>query len=149
MTRSSGIQPSPARSSSYSESNEPDSGMANGGKSLSMVDLQDPRDPEEGPCPGPADAPADLALSAGGWSARVPQCNIPGGSNLRRLGQNLSAEGAPGRPAQLLAPLSFQNPVYQVTPEQSRFCLPTMATNTVSAFVCPRWPPAFRCPPGV
>nr|XP_005906976.1 PREDICTED: disabled homolog 2-interacting protein [Bos mutus] len=40
VTRSSGVQPSPARSSSYSEANEPDLQMANGGKSLSMVDLQ-------------------------------------------------------------------------------------------------------------
>lgn len=38
-----GVQPSPARSSSYSEANEPDLQMANGGKSLSMVDLQDTR----------------------------------------------------------------------------------------------------------
>ncbi|OWK10194.1 hypothetical protein Celaphus_00005269 [Cervus elaphus hippelaphus] len=36
VTRSSGVQPSPARSSSYSEANEPDLQMANGGKSLSM-----------------------------------------------------------------------------------------------------------------
>nr|XP_010954529.1 PREDICTED: disabled homolog 2-interacting protein [Camelus bactrianus] len=43
VTRSSGVQPSPARSSSYSEANEPDLQMANGGKSLSMVDLQDAR----------------------------------------------------------------------------------------------------------
>ncbi|XP_010850406.1 PREDICTED: disabled homolog 2-interacting protein [Bison bison bison] len=55
VTRSSGVHPSPARSSSYSEANEPDLQMANGGTS----------------------------------------------------------EGAPGRP-QLLAPLSFQNPVYQM-----------------------------------
>ncbi|EFB13288.1 hypothetical protein PANDA_004034, partial [Ailuropoda melanoleuca] len=33
VTRSSGVQPSPARSSSYSEANEPDLQMANGGKS--------------------------------------------------------------------------------------------------------------------
>lgn len=39
VTRSSGVQPSPARSSSYSEANEPDLQMANGSKSLSMVDL--------------------------------------------------------------------------------------------------------------
>ncbi|XP_051907906.1 DAB2 interacting protein b isoform X3 [Hippocampus zosterae] len=116
VTRSSGIQPSPARSSSYSESNEPDSGMANGGKSLSMVDLQDPRRPEEGPEEGPGAGPPDAPLSAGGRSARGP---TRGGCNLWRPGQNLSAEGAPGRPAQLLAPLSFQNPVYQMAA-----CLP-------------------------
>ncbi|ETE55959.1 hypothetical protein L345_18332, partial [Ophiophagus hannah] len=43
VTRSVGAQPSPARSSSYSEANEPDVQMANGSKSLSMVDLQDNR----------------------------------------------------------------------------------------------------------
>ncbi|XP_077442388.1 DAB2 interacting protein b isoform X2 [Vanacampus margaritifer] len=123
VTRSSGIQPSPARSSSYSETNEPDLGMANGSKSLSMVDLQDPRSLEGGgPSPGPSDALAEVPVSVGGWSARVPQCNIPGGPNIRRPGQTPttpSTESAPGRPAQLLAPLSFQNPVYQMAT-----CLP-------------------------
>uniref|UniRef100_G1L1W5 DAB2 interacting protein n=1 Tax=Ailuropoda melanoleuca TaxID=9646 RepID=G1L1W5_AILME len=73
VTRSSGVQPSPARSSSYSEANEPDLQMANGGKSLSMVDLQD----------------------------------------ARTLDGEAGSPGTPGRP-QLLAPLSFQNPVYQM-----------------------------------
>uniref|UniRef100_H3C117 DAB2 interacting protein b n=1 Tax=Tetraodon nigroviridis TaxID=99883 RepID=H3C117_TETNG len=108
--RNSGIQPSPARSSSYSETNEADLGMSNGSKSLSMVDLQDPHHPEGGP-----DAIGEVSASVGGWSARVPQAAIPAG---RRQGQT-PTEAAPGRPAQLLAPLSFQNPVYQMAA-----CLP-------------------------
>uniref|UniRef100_A0A8C9KMF0 DAB2 interacting protein n=1 Tax=Panthera tigris altaica TaxID=74533 RepID=A0A8C9KMF0_PANTA len=61
VTRSSGVQPSPARSSSYSEANEPDLQMANGGKSLSMVDLQDARtlDGEAGSPAGPDALTAD------------------------------------------------------------------------------------------
>lgn len=116
MTRSSGIQPSPARSSSYSESNEPDLGMANGSKSLSMVDLQDPRSLESGPGPSSSDALGEGSVSGVGWSARTPQANIPGGPTLRRPGQAPApcTESTPGRPAQLLAPLSFQNPVYQM-----------------------------------
>ncbi|CAG05222.1 unnamed protein product, partial [Tetraodon nigroviridis] len=110
VTRNSGIQPSPARSSSYSETNEADLGMSNGSKSLSMVDLQDPHHPEGGP-----DAIGEVSASVGGWSARVPQAAIPAG---RRQGQT-PTEAAPGRPAQLLAPLSFQNPVYQMAA-----CLP-------------------------
>ncbi|XP_074472975.1 DAB2 interacting protein b isoform X11 [Sebastes fasciatus] len=116
VTRSSGIQPSPARSSSYSETNEPDLGMANGSKSLSMVDLQDPRSLESGPGPSSSDALGEGPTPGGGWSARVPQGNIPGGPTLRRPGP---PESTPGRPAQLLAPLSFQNPVYQMAA-----CLP-------------------------
>uniref|UniRef100_A0A8C4I1W0 DAB2 interacting protein b n=1 Tax=Dicentrarchus labrax TaxID=13489 RepID=A0A8C4I1W0_DICLA len=122
VTRSSGIQPSPARSSSYSETNEPDLGMSNGSKSLSMVDLQDPRSLEGGPSPSSADALGEGPASGGGWSGRVPQGNIPGGPTLRRPGQTpttLGTESTPGRPAQLLAPLSFQNPVYQMAA-----CLP-------------------------
>ncbi|XP_042364717.1 disabled homolog 2-interacting protein-like isoform X5 [Plectropomus leopardus] len=122
VTRSSGIQPSPARSSSYSETNEPDLGMANGSKSLSMVDLQDPRSLEGGPGPSSSDALGEGSTSGGGWSARVPQSNIPGGPTLRRPGQpptTMGTESTPGRPAQLLAPLSFQNPVYQMAA-----CLP-------------------------
>ncbi|XP_029920811.1 DAB2 interacting protein b isoform X5 [Myripristis murdjan] len=117
VTRSSGIQPSPARSSSYSESNEPDLGMANGSKSLSMVDLQDPRSLEGGPGPSASDGLSESSTSGGVWSARTPQGNIPGGPTLRRPGQTPTTPGAestPGRPAQLLAPLSFQNPVYQM-----------------------------------
>ncbi|XP_049909584.1 DAB2 interacting protein b isoform X3 [Epinephelus moara] len=122
VTRSSGIQPSPARSSSYSETNEPDLGMANGSKSLSMVDLQDPRSLEGGPGPSSTDAMVEGQTSGGGWSARVSQGSIPGGPTLRRPGQpptTMSTESTPGRPAQLLAPLSFQNPVYQMAA-----CLP-------------------------
>ncbi|XP_077479490.1 DAB2 interacting protein b isoform X2 [Stigmatopora argus] len=129
VTRSSAIQPSPARSSSYSETNEPDSGMANGSKSLSMVDLQDPRSLEGGfgcggggPSPGTSDNLAEAPVSVGGWSARTPQSNIPGGSSMWKPPQTPTTpntEGAPGRPAQLLAPLSFQNPVYQMAT-----CLP-------------------------
>nr|XP_020475160.1 disabled homolog 2-interacting protein isoform X4 [Monopterus albus] len=122
VTRSSGIQPSPARSSSYSETNEPDLGMANGSKSLSMVDLQDPHSLEGGPGPSTSDALIEGPAPGVGWSARVPQAAIPGGPTLRRPGQTPttpSTEGIPGRPAQLLAPLSFQNPVYQMAA-----CLP-------------------------
>ncbi|XP_057675580.1 disabled homolog 2-interacting protein-like isoform X3 [Corythoichthys intestinalis] len=123
VTRSSGIQPSPARSSSYSETNEPDLAMANGSKSLSMVDLQDPRILEGGgPSPGPSDTMAEVPVSVGGWSARAPQSNISGGPTMWKPPQTPTtpnAESAPGRPAQLLAPLSFQNPVYQMAT-----CLP-------------------------
>ncbi|CAB1418425.1 unnamed protein product [Pleuronectes platessa] len=122
VTRSSGIQPSPARSSSYSETNEPDLGMANGSKSLSMVDLQDPRSLEGGPGPCTSDTLGEGPGCGGGWSARVPQGNILGGPTLRRPGQTPTTPGTestPGRPAQLLAPLSFQNPVYQMAA-----CLP-------------------------
>ncbi|KAM8828768.1 disabled homolog 2-interacting protein-like isoform 4-T4 [Spinachia spinachia] len=121
VTRSSGIQPSPARSSSYSETNEPDVGMANGSKSLSMVDLQDPR-LEGGPGPSSSEALAEGPTSGGGWLTRVPLVNTPGGPSLRRPAQTpagLGTESTPGRPAQLLAPLSFQNPVYQMAA-----CLP-------------------------
>uniref|UniRef100_UPI0037E7B87A DAB2 interacting protein b isoform X3 n=1 Tax=Semicossyphus pulcher TaxID=241346 RepID=UPI0037E7B87A len=122
VTRSSGIQPSPARSSSYSETNEPDLGMSNGSKSLSMVDLQDPRSLEGGQGPSSSDSLGEGPGSGGGWSARIPQGNIPGGPTLRRPGQTpttMGTESTPGRPAQLLAPLSFQNPVYQMAA-----CLP-------------------------
>uniref|UniRef100_A0AAZ3PR47 DAB2 interacting protein b n=1 Tax=Oncorhynchus tshawytscha TaxID=74940 RepID=A0AAZ3PR47_ONCTS len=108
VTRNAGIQPTPARSSSYSESNEPDLGIANGSKSLSMVDLQDPRSLESGPGPGPGPGPV---------VGPNPQGNIIGGPTLRRPVQTPTtpgSESAPGRPAQLLAPLSFQNPVYQM-----------------------------------
>ncbi|KAM6976221.1 disabled homolog 2-interacting protein-like isoform 14-T14 [Tautogolabrus adspersus] len=122
VTRSSGIQPSPARSSSYSETNEPDLGMSNGSKSLSMVDLQDPRSLEGGQGPSSSDGLGEGTGSGGGWSARIPQGNIPGGPTLRRPGQTpttIGTESTPGRPPQLLAPLSFQNPVYQMAA-----CLP-------------------------
>ncbi|KAL0965259.1 hypothetical protein UPYG_G00278950 [Umbra pygmaea] len=117
VTRHSGIQPSPARSSSYSETNEPEQGMANGSKSLSMVDLQDPRSLDSGPCPGPSDSLGEGIVSGGLWSARTPQGNVTGGPTLRRPVQTPTTPGSestPGRPTQLLAPLSFQNPVYQM-----------------------------------
>ncbi|XP_074187050.1 disabled homolog 2-interacting protein isoform X5 [Rhinolophus sinicus] len=123
VTRSSGVQPSPARSSSYSEANEPDLQMANGGKSLSMVDLQDARtlDGEAGSPAGPdalaADGQAPATQLVAGWPARAAPVNLAGLATVRRAGQTPTtpgtSEGAPGRP-QLLAPLSFQNPVYQM-----------------------------------
>ncbi|XP_036710736.1 disabled homolog 2-interacting protein isoform X7 [Balaenoptera musculus] len=123
VTRSSGVQPSPARSSSYSEANEPDLQMANGGKSLSMVDLQDTRalDGEAGSPAGPdalaVDGQAPATQLVAGWPARVAPVSLAGLATVRRAGQTPTtagtSEGAPGRP-QLLAPLSFQNPVYQM-----------------------------------
>ncbi|KAK0152601.1 Disabled 2-interacting protein [Merluccius polli] len=140
VTRSSGVQPSPARSSSYSEPNEPELGTANGGKSLSMLDLHDPRGTDSGhggPSPS-ADMSPGTGLGEGPpppssssvavWAARTAQGggggggNTPGGpSLLRRPGQTTTTAAAatpgsdstPGRP-HLLAPLSFQNPVYQM-----------------------------------
>ncbi|XP_076140086.1 DAB2 interacting protein b isoform X2 [Alosa pseudoharengus] len=114
VTRGGGIQPSPARSSSYSESNEPDLGLGTGGKSLSMVDLQEASRSLD--IPQGNNSLDGLGVEEGAlvpWSGRTPQGNHQGGPTLRRPGQS-SIEGAPGRPAQLLAPLSFQNPVYQM-----------------------------------
>ncbi|XP_052038305.1 disabled homolog 2-interacting protein isoform X5 [Apodemus sylvaticus] len=123
VTRSSGVQPSPARSSSYSEANEPDMQMANGSKSLSMVDLQDTRtlDGEAGSPVGPDALPADGQVPAtqlvAGWPARAAPVSLAGLATVRRAVPTPAtpgtSEGAPGRP-QLLAPLSFQNPVYQM-----------------------------------
>ncbi|XP_074976398.1 disabled homolog 2-interacting protein isoform X7 [Caretta caretta] len=121
VTRSAGAQPSPARSSSYSEANEPDVQMSNGSKSLSMVDLQDNRILDSGAnAPGAADSLNDSQSSVGQlqgiWTARTQQNNVTGMATVRRVGQTPTtpnSESAPGRP-QLLAPLSFQNPVYQM-----------------------------------
>nr|XP_056716236.1 disabled homolog 2-interacting protein isoform X2 [Euleptes europaea] len=121
LSGSAGAQPSPARSSSYSEANEPDVQMPNGSKSLSMVDLQDNRILDSGATiPGTADSLNDSQSSIGQvpgvWSARTQQNNVAGMATVRRVGQTPTtpnAESAPGRP-QLLAPLSFQNPVYQM-----------------------------------
>ncbi|XP_075761561.1 disabled homolog 2-interacting protein isoform X4 [Pelodiscus sinensis] len=122
VTRSAGAQPSPARSSSYSEANEPDVQMSNGSKSLSMVDLQDNRILDSGAnAPGAVDSLNDSQTSAGQlqgvWTAaRTQQNNVTGMATVRRAGQTPTTpttESAPGRP-QLLAPLSFQNPVYQM-----------------------------------
>ncbi|XP_061460314.1 disabled homolog 2-interacting protein isoform X3 [Rhineura floridana] len=120
LSGSAGAQPSPARSSSYSEANEPDVQMSNGNKSLSMVDLQDNRILDSGAAiPGPADPLNDCQSSVGqvpgAWSART-QNSVAAMATVRRAGQTPTtpnAESAPGRP-QLLAPLSFQNPVYQM-----------------------------------
>ncbi|XP_075295864.1 disabled homolog 2-interacting protein isoform X6 [Opisthocomus hoazin] len=121
VTRSAGAQPSPARSSSYSEANEPDVQMSNGSKSLSMVDLQDNRLLDSGAiAPGAADSLNDSQSSLGQvqgvWTARTQPNSVTGMATVRRVGQTPttpSGESAPGRP-QLLAPLSFQNPVYQM-----------------------------------
>ena len=97
--------------------------MANGGKSLSMVDLQDTRalDGEAGSPAGPdvlaVDGQAPATQLVAGWPARVAPVSLAGLATVRRAGQTPTtagtSEGAPGRP-QLLAPLSFQNPVYQM-----------------------------------
>uniref|UniRef100_A0A8C9G873 DAB2 interacting protein n=1 Tax=Pavo cristatus TaxID=9049 RepID=A0A8C9G873_PAVCR len=121
VTRSAGAQPSPARSSSYSEANEPDVQMSNGSKSLSMVDLQDNRLLDSGAnAPSAADSLNDSQSSLGQlqgvWTTRTQQSSVTGMATVRRVGQTPttpSGESAPGRP-QLLAPLSFQNPVYQM-----------------------------------
>ncbi|XP_037255314.1 disabled homolog 2-interacting protein isoform X5 [Falco naumanni] len=121
VTRSAGAQPSPARSSSYSEANEPDVQMSNGSKSLSMVDLQDNRLLDSGAnASGTSDSLNDSQSSLGQlqgvWTARTQQNSVTGMATVRRVGQTPttpSGESAPGRP-QLLAPLSFQNPVYQM-----------------------------------
>uniref|UniRef100_A0A2K5W0Z1 DAB2 interacting protein n=1 Tax=Macaca fascicularis TaxID=9541 RepID=A0A2K5W0Z1_MACFA len=93
VTRSSGVQPSPARSSSYSEANEPDLQMANGGKSLSMVDLQDARalDGEAGSPAGPdvlpTDGQAPAAQLVAGWPARATPVSLAGLAQRMRAGQ--------------------------------------------------------------
>uniref|UniRef100_A0A4W5QGD3 DAB2 interacting protein n=1 Tax=Hucho hucho TaxID=62062 RepID=A0A4W5QGD3_9TELE len=129
VTRNSGIQQSPARSSSYSEANEAEVQLPNSSKSLSMVDLQDSRSLESTPGPGPG-SPSDMLFNnsqspvtpgPGGWAARTLQGIIPTpgpGPTLRRMGQTPTTpsteSSTAGRPTQLLAPLSFQNPVYQM-----------------------------------
>ncbi|XP_026106034.1 disabled homolog 2-interacting protein-like isoform X3 [Carassius auratus] len=120
VTKNSVIQPSPARSSSYSETNESEVQIPNGSKSLSMVDLQDSRSLESAPNTSFSDPINDSQTSVGQgtgmWTTRTAKGNTPSGPTLRRAGQTpttLSTETAPGR-SQLLAPLSFQNPVYQM-----------------------------------
>ncbi|KAM4018876.1 disabled homolog 2-interacting protein isoform 5-T7 [Anomaloglossus baeobatrachus] len=121
VTRSAGVQPSPARSSSYSEANEPDVQITNGSKSLSMVDLQDNRVLDIGTtAPVIQDSLNDSQTSFSQlqaiWTARTPQGNIMTMTTARRTGQTPTtpnADATLGRP-QLLAPLSFQNPVYQM-----------------------------------
>ncbi|NWI72062.1 DAB2P protein, partial [Dryoscopus gambensis] len=105
VTRSAGAQPSPARSSSYSEANEPDVQMSNGSKSLSMVDLQDNRLLDSGAnAPGTADSLNDSQSSLGQlqgvWTTRT-QNSVTGMATVRRVGQTPttpSGESAPGRP---------------------------------------------------
>ncbi|XP_030913132.1 disabled homolog 2-interacting protein [Geospiza fortis] len=92
VTRSAGAQPSPARSSSYSEANEPDVQMSNGSKSLSMVDLQDNRLLDSGAnAPGTADSLNDSQSSLGQlqgvWSTRTQQNSVTGMATVRRVGQ--------------------------------------------------------------
>ncbi|KAE8582456.1 hypothetical protein XENTR_v10020130 [Xenopus tropicalis] len=121
LAGSAGVQPSPARSSSYSEANEPDVQITNGNKSLSMVDLQDNRVLDIGTnTSGTGDSLNDSQTSFSQlqaiWTARTPQGNIMTMTTARRTGQTPTtpnSDTAPGRP-QLLAPLSFQNPVYQM-----------------------------------
>ncbi|XP_053328585.1 disabled homolog 2-interacting protein isoform X1 [Spea bombifrons] len=121
LSGSSGVQPSPARSSSYSEANEPDVQITNGNKSLSMVDLQDNRVLDIGTntsCMGDSlnESQTSFSQLQAIWTARTPQGNIMTMTTARRTGQTPSTPNAdtpPGRP-QLLAPLSFQNPVYQM-----------------------------------
>lgn len=121
VTRSAGVQPSPARSSSYSEANEPDVQITNGSKSLSMVDLQDNRVSDIGastPVVGDtiSDSQTSFSQLQAIWTARTPQGNIMTMTTARRTGQTPTtpnADATLGRP-QLLAPLSFQNPVYQM-----------------------------------
>lgn len=115
VTRASGVQASPARSSSYSEANEPDMQISNGSKSLSMVDLQDNRSVESSVNTVSSDPTNDTQVS-GAWVARTLKGGTAGGPTLRKSGQTPltpSLDSAPGRP-QLLAPLCFQNPVYQM-----------------------------------
>ncbi|XP_077335299.1 disabled homolog 2-interacting protein isoform X4 [Lithobates pipiens] len=121
LSGSAGVQPSPARSSSYSEANEPDVQITNGSKSLSMVDLQDNRVLDVGTnTSGIGDSMNDSQTSFSQlqaiWTARTPQGNIMTMTTARRTGQTPTtpnADATLGRP-QLLAPLSFQNPVYQM-----------------------------------
>ncbi|XP_030629076.1 DAB2 interacting protein b [Chanos chanos] len=118
VTRGTELQPFPTRSSSYSESNEPESGLANGSKSLSMVDLQEvARGLESTPIQ------AGLALDrlteghSVPWTTQASTPNPTGALTLHKLAQTSSGPGTDGflgRPTQLLAPLSFQNPVYQM-----------------------------------
>ncbi|XP_060788327.1 disabled homolog 2-interacting protein isoform X2 [Neoarius graeffei] len=115
VTRASGVQASPARSSSYSEANEPDMQISNGSKSLSMVDLQDSRSVESSANTVSSD-PTNDTQGTGAWVARTLKGGTAVGPTLRKSGQTPTTPGiesAPGRP-QLLAPLCFQNPVYQM-----------------------------------
>uniref|UniRef100_A0A4W3IQL5 DAB2 interacting protein a n=1 Tax=Callorhinchus milii TaxID=7868 RepID=A0A4W3IQL5_CALMI len=125
VTRSSAVQSSPARSSSYSETNEPDPQMPNGSKSLSMVDLQDNRSLDSSPN---APSVGDPMNDSQGSSVSVPpimwptqRAPLPPQSTAptlcRKPGQTVgtpSSDSTPPARPHLLAPLSFQNPVYQM-----------------------------------
>uniref|UniRef100_A0A4W3IMI7 DAB2 interacting protein a n=1 Tax=Callorhinchus milii TaxID=7868 RepID=A0A4W3IMI7_CALMI len=119
------VQSSPARSSSYSETNEPDPQMPNGSKSLSMVDLQDNRSLDSSPN---APSVGDPMNDSQGSSVSVPpimwptqRAPLPPQSTAptlcRKPGQTVgtpSSDSTPPARPHLLAPLSFQNPVYQM-----------------------------------
>ncbi|XP_063051812.1 disabled homolog 2-interacting protein [Engraulis encrasicolus] len=154
VTRGSVVSPSPARSSSYSDPNDMDNGMAsgsglpppalmppsssssgalpNGTRSLSLLDLQESHSLESNPSmelglalglgpdaqsptglSGAAAAGATLAgrggptLRRGGGGPQTPTTPVEG------VGVGGVVGGLSGR-AQILAPLSFQNPVYQM-----------------------------------
>lgn len=85
-----------------------------------MVDLQDSRSLESAPNTSFSDPINDSQTSVGQgtgvWTTRTIKGNTPVGPTLRRPAQTPttpSADSVPGR-SQLLAPLSFQNPVYHM-----------------------------------
>ncbi|NXI31911.1 DAB2P protein, partial [Sterrhoptilus dennistouni] len=103
VTRSAGAQPSPARSSSYSEANEPDVQMSNGSKSLSMVDLQDNRLLDSGAnAAGTADSLNDSQSSLGQlqgvWSTRTQQNSVAGMATYQRPSSGSMMSSSPDWP---------------------------------------------------
>ncbi|KAK2515023.1 Dab2ip [Columba guinea] len=117
LSGSAGAQPSPARSSSYSEANEPDVQMSNGSKSLSMVDLQDNRLLDSGAnAPGTADSLNDSQSSLGQlqgvWTARTQQNSVTGMAT-RRIDQPPPPPPPVSRgrtPPSLLNTVQYQRP---------------------------------------
>lgn len=80
-----------------------------------MVDLQDSRSVESSANTVSSD-PTNDTQGTGAWAVRTLKGGTAGGPTLRKSGQTPTTPGietAPGRP-QLLAPLCFQNPVYQM-----------------------------------